>query len=751
MGVLISCRDHLSRSIQLAKTIALNLKFLFCLLLTSSLLHAQHPRAFVTPVELQQLKKGIPQYPLLGRSYADIKSQVDAQLGTQMDVPFPKDPAGGYTHDQHKSNYTYMFHGGLLYQLTGDVKYLNFVKQLLLDYAELNPRLGKHPQATSSAPGRLFWQALNDANWLVYAGMAFDLIQPGLSASERTTIIRGAFEPEVQFLTRDLQSWFDLIHNHGVWACAGVGITGIATDRKDWVDMALYGTSGKGTSGFLAQMEGLMAPDGYYTEGPYYVRYAILPYYLFANALYHDRPALKIFEYRNSILKKALYAGLQQTNLNGSFFPLNDALKSKDYTTNELVTAIDIAYARYGADVGLAFIGNRQQRVLLHPGGMALAADLAVRKTLPAYYPYQTVEYRDGKSGTGGGVSFLRIGAGKDLSTLIFKYSSHGLSHGHYDRLNLNLFDRGNEILTDYGSARFIGVEQKYGGRYLPENKSYATQTVAHHTVVVDEQSHFNGIEEKAEAHYPEKLFSKVDNPRLQIVSALERNASPGVVLHRTIYALQLSDLNPLLLDVYRVRSQTTHQYDLPFPYSGQFIQCNFPYQVEQQLSSMGKAAGYQHLWKEAVAKARNGLSSFTILNDKRFYTFSSATDTTDTWFFTRSGAKDPNFNLRREPAMMMRRNTAQTVFLQALEMHGDFDPVAEFSKEAYGKVKALEVLFDTDQYTICRAQVGNTWIQMAQCNQPVLPNQTHTVRVGDQSISWSGPAACWKDGKPIQ
>lgn len=54
----------------------------------------------------------------------------------------------------------------------------------------------------------------------------------------------------------------------------------------------------------------------------------------------------------------------------------------------------------------------------------------------------------------------LRNGKGNDLTSLIYKYTSHGLSHGHYDKLNYNLYDKGKEILTDYGAVRFIGVEQ---------------------------------------------------------------------------------------------------------------------------------------------------------------------------------------------------------------------------------------------------------------------------------------------------
>ncbi|HEX5654563.1 MAG TPA: alginate lyase family protein, partial [Chitinophagaceae bacterium] len=276
------------------------------LLLFPLLIGAQHPLTFFTKNEAAEVKTKLLRYPLLNRSFKEIKNEVDAWLTRDVDVPFPKDPAGGYTHDRHKANYTLMFNSGILYNLTGEKRYAELVKKIFLKYAVLNPGLRNHPQATSSSPGRLFWQALNDANWLVYAGMAYDLIYNSLTVSDRKTIEEGAFKPEVDFITGDLKKWFDLIHNHGVWACAGVGIVGIATGNKDYVDMALYGTGKNGKSGFIAQLDGLFSPDGYYTEGPYYVRYAILPYYLFANALQHARPELRIFEHRHRILQKAL-------------------------------------------------------------------------------------------------------------------------------------------------------------------------------------------------------------------------------------------------------------------------------------------------------------------------------------------------------------------------------------------------------------------------------------------------------------
>ena len=67
------------------------------------------------------------------------------------------------------------------------------------------------------------------------------------------------------------------------------------------------------------------------------------------------------------------------------------------------------------------------------------------------------------------------------------KYGVHGQGHGHFDKLHFIFFDAGNEVVPDYGFSRWINIEPKYGGRYFPENDSYAKQTIAHNTVVVDE------------------------------------------------------------------------------------------------------------------------------------------------------------------------------------------------------------------------------------------------------------------------
>ena len=724
-----------------------------CLILFTTSLHAQHPVAFATTQDFNRIKSALSQFPLLQKTKQDLVKLVEPYLDKMPDIPLPKDPAGGYTHDRHRDNYLLIYNAGLLYQLSADKRYAKLVKDMLMQYAQLNPTLPRHPQATSSSPGRIFWQALNDANWLVYAGLGYDLVYTSISPQDRKTIEDGAFKPEVDYLTGDLESWFNLVHNHGVWACAGVGIVGIASNNEDYIQKALYGTKKDGKGGYMSQLAGLFSPDGYYTEGPYYVRYALLPFYVFANALHRAKPSMRIFEHRGQILKKALNSSLQLTNIDGRFLPINDALKEKDFTSSELVLALNMAWSVYGPDSGWLAVARKQNKVSLHHGGAMVAAALKDQKNIPNHYTYQSVEYTDGADGKQGGLSLMRMGSGDRLTSLVFKYASHGLSHGHYDRLGYFMHDQGHEIFQDYGSVRFVNVEQKYGGRYLPENKSYASQTIAHNTLVVDETSHFNGKESEAEKYAPQKLFSSLKGPAVQVVSAVEKNAYRDLAMKRTLFMIQLPGTSrPIVVDIFSADGNTQHQYDLPFQYSGQVINTSFAYLPFTSVQErMGTKNGYQHLWKEAEAWARDTTIRFTFLNHQSFYTISSWISDSAQLFFTRSGAGDPDFNMRHEPAFMIRKKGKTQDFISVLELHGKFDPVAESTSNAQPSVRKITVLEDSGVYTLVQVDYKEKVLVLALSKNDFETKTKHRLTSQGKVLEWSGPWGVWYDGKFLQ
>jgi len=637
-------------------------------------------------------------------SYNYAVQVADAALTAPMDVPVPHDAAGGYTHEQHKNNYYAMYYAGFLYDDTGDERYAAFVREMMLRYAALYPTLGEHPYKGSPVPGRLFWQTLNESVWLVHTAQAYAYIHDYLSAADRDSIERNLLFPVAEFIERGTDAnyaTFNRMHNHATWACAAVGMTGYATGNRDLVDRALYGSEKDGQAGFLLQTERLFSPDGYFTEGAYYLRYAIWPFMLFAQVIEKNEPELHIFERRDGILLKAVNALLQQA-YDGVIIRANDALR-KTYSTQEIVAAVDIAYWA-SRDPQLLSIAAEQGSFVLSEAGRVTAKAIADGKAEP--FRYRSTVYRDGADGAQGGMAVIRGSEARDGFMLTFKATSHGLSHGHYDKLTLALYDNGQEILTDYGAARFLNIESKSGGRYTHENDTYAQQTVAHNTVVVDGISHFHADYNTSMQYSPVITNARIGED-LSVVSAYDTAAyhKERVRMQRTTAVLSPETAGtefPFVIDIFRLSSPEVHTYDLPFHFSGHMINSSFPARKQGDLlRAMEGGYGYEHLWKECESPVTADNAWFTILQGERFYSVTTTLEGDAKAFLVRSGANDPDNNLRSEPAVIFRQQgKANHVFASVIEPHGLFDPNLELTKGYLPQTEHIRVLQDNDSAT---------------------------------------------------
>jgi len=72
---------------------------------------------------------------------------------------------------------------------------------------------------------------------------------------------------------------------------------------------------------------------------------------------------------------------------------------------------------------------------------------------------------------------------------------------------------------------------------------------------------------------------------------------------------------------------------------------------------------------------------------------------------------------------------------VNVLEVHGSFDPIAEFSSNAYPSVQQIRLLQNDAQYTIATMQVNGKQLVIAQCNQQFNTKQVHS----QQGINWTG------------
>jgi hypothetical protein len=698
------------------------------------------PNLVITTTDVENMRVAITQAGQFQQAFIAIKTSVDQQITQPIVVPLPKDGGGGYTHERHKKNYKLMFDAGVIYQLTQDENYADYVRDMLLTYADLYPTLPLHPKRKMDKqnPGKLFWQSLNEAMWLVYTSQAYDLILPSLSTLEKTIIEKGVFRPIVKFLSIDSPETFNKVHNHGTWTTAAVGMTGYILGEQDWVEQALYGLDKTGKGGFLRQLDELFSPQGYYNEGPYYQRFALLPFITFAKAIQSNQPERNIFEYRDGIVLKAINTTIQ-LSYNKLFFPINDAIKSKGTDTIELVNGVTVAYG-LTKNAGLLSVAKSQGQILLTGDGLKVAT--ALDNNLEQPYHFESVAFGDGNDGKQGALVIMRQNVNGDQAVL-FKPAAQGLGHGHFDKLTWQFYDRGEEIVSDYGAARFLNVEAKYGGRYLPENKTWAKQTIAHNTVVVDEKSHFNSNVKMGNANHPELLFfEKSDN--VTISSARIDTAYENVELTRTMALIEIPELNQsLVVDVFDVTSNTKHQYDLPTHYKGHLISTNFELKTNlTSLPVLGKNNGYQHLWLKSQAQPKVGLSQITWLNKNgRFYTRSSIMDGESSIIFTQIGANDPLFNLRNENAFIDRKTDVKNhTFVNVLEPHGEYNPAKEFTIDATSKLKLLAHTRDKNIELVAISFLGDKHFLLAYSSaKKINTNQVNKFSFNGYKYQFNG------------
>lgn len=652
---------------------------------------AAHPNLVITQSDVANMRSALDETGRFSEHFHSLKASVDQEIAFPIVVPVPKDGGGGYTHERHKKNYQLMYRAGIIYQLSQEQKYADFVRDMLLEYAALYPTLDVHPKRKVNAqnPGKLFWQSLNEAMWLVYTIQAYDLVHDALDDAQINTIEQNLLRPVALFLSKGQPSTFNKVHNHGTWATAGVGMAGYVMDEPLWVEQALYDLDRSGKGGFLKQLDMLFSPQGYYNEGPYYQRFALLPFVTFAQAIAHNEPQRKIAEHRDGVLLKAIDTTIQ-LSYGGLFFPINDAIKSKGIDTIELVHGVTVAYGLTN-DTGYLDIAQQQDQIILSGNGLKVAN--ALDKGLATPYEFKSVAFGDGSDGKEGALVIMRSQLDDDQA-LLFKPAAQGLGHGHFDKLTWQFYDKGQEIVSDYGAARFLNVEAKYGGRYLPENNTYAKQTVAHNTVVVDETSHFDGNVKIGNKNAPTLNFFETTDTGT-ISSGQISTAYSGVELERTLALINLKELaSTVALDLFTVTSDKAHQLDLPLHYKGQLIDTNFELQANtKQLSALGESNGYQHLWLKAQATPKDGLARVSWLNENgRFYTLTSLVAGEESFLFTQVGADDPNFNLRNEHGVIRRvSDKKQHQFISVLEPHGEYNPSKEYTLAAESRVSAMK------------------------------------------------------------
>lgn len=705
----------------------------------------------LTEAEIEQLHLEVGRSSLMGKTIAANAKDLEAFMRLPIDVPGHGE-AGGYEHNRHKQNYTYMNLAGRMFLITKEQKYADFVTELLEEYADKYLTFDFHVQKNTNPTGRLFHQILNEHCWLMFSSLAYSCVASTLTQEQRDNIESRIFEPMLEMFTVKYAHDFDRIHNHGIWAVAAVGICGLALGKREYLEMSVYGIDRNDTGGFLAQISQLFAPSGYYMEGPYYHRYAIRPTCVFAEVIHRHMPEVDIYNYKGGVIGNTVQAMLATAYPNGEFPALNDASRTMGITDMGVQVAVSVYSKHYssenGVDQNILGMAKIQDAVWMHPCGLELSkayeAASAEQEIGMPFWP--SVELNEGPEGHNGAQGFIRMQDKKgDVSQLVMNYGQHGMGHGNFDTLGISFFNRGQEVLREYGFCRWVNVEPKFGGRYLDENKSYARQTIAHNAVTIDEKCQNNFDVERADAVHGLPHFFKVEDEQINGMSAFANDHYQGFDMQRSVFMLNLEELeSPLLLDLYRLDSEKggkgEHQYDYSHQYAGQIVRTNFEYQANKELNTLGTDFGYQHLWNVASGDV-NGTALVSWLQNNTYYTWLGATSNDNAEvIFTRTGANDPSFNLRSEPAFILRSKGETTLFASVLETHGYFNEEFEQSVNARGVVKDIKVVAHTNVGSVVEISTEKSNVTVMISNQLGATDKTeHKVELNGKVYSWTG------------
>ncbi len=227
-------------------------------------------------------------------------------------------------------------------------------------------------------------------------------------------------------------------------------------------------------------------------------------------------------------------------------------------------------------------------------------------------------------------------------------------------------------------------------------------------------------------------------------MSGIVREYYQGVDMQRSVLVANVDGIeNPLVIDLYRLITEDEHEYDFPVHHNGQIIRTGFDYDYNTSLKAMGPDNGYQHLWQVAQGNVESG-SLVSWLHGHSYYSMVSSATNGGEVIFARTGANDPDFNLRSEPAFVLRQKGKSHLFANVLETHGYFNESIEASVDARGKVARVEVVGMDEVASVVRLHfVEGQALTFAVSNQTGgKQHEAHSVTFEGETFSWVGPYA---------
>ena len=685
----------------------------------------QHPCLMVAADDIPRLKERVERFEWAKQAYAALQRSADKWLDKDIEFPdrggqwyhwFTCDKCGGklrslsptehecrscgekYSGWPYDDVYIMGLHSGLaraardlglMYAFTGEDRYADKEREILLGYAERYLDYPMHNIKGEEGRGacHVAAQPLSEAVWLISIVQGFDCVYDALSEDERQTIADDMLLPAAELVRGYARS----IHNIPCWENAAYGLVGLTLGNPD-----LAGAAINGQFGFRNQIAQGVTDDGSWYEAAWgYHYYTLMALEPLATAAEHFGIDLHTDRYKSMFV-----APVRMMSPNGKLPAFNDSSRASAMGRGALYENAGRHWQAPEIGVVLGASSRANLPALLYGADEVEGAD---EQLASAIFPAS-------------GVAVLRTDPGGDFAAQVpgvpgnyvaLDYGPHGSGHGHPDKLGFEFYGRGQLVATDAGSI-------SYGN---PAHRGWYKQTLAHNTVVVDGKS-----QQRATGN----LLARALDDRASLVVADAGDAYPGVRLLRAMALLP-----DMLMDVTLATSEKEHQYDWAYHSRGELTM------TVPTLTALAQIPGEgAYEWAEEWRGADDGHAWAGTWQVTDELAVRAAQDcSTDAQVMTALGRGTPAS--ARDPFVMSHCVGRTAIWGTALAFGGDGakPEVALVQGQAGGEPVALEQAFALE------AVVGDS-------RELLIYSEVDEVSFGNVTLTGRGALVSWRGGK---
>ena len=523
-----------------------------------------HPCTTWDKEDVARFREMLKTSPVLQEQAKGLRAAMDKLITQPVSVPQPKrGPDGQWLHISdstvgkvHNALSLDIANLGTAYQLFGDEKYAAHARQILLAYAEAWPNYGVGARpGFQHDPSKVFDQRLGDATWLLQVAIGYDFVReaPCFSDADRAKIAKDLVAGSARFIAAN-KSQLRSATNWSAIACASILAAGYACDDEELVNIALYGINWtdrrakkgqplpvpnewwKGTpnarpSGVeLHFSEKAIDVDGMWCEGAMGYQFMALQA-LVVDAEMLWRHGIDLYRYRNCALKCIFDSPL--------YFAYPNLISPAIHDSGN---APIVGYNSHLYEYGYWRYRDPKYLEVLRRIGRRLTASFQ-QFTISTLYDTDlsavgTSVEPESVNLNGVGYGVLRTTDARGTRNLLLDYGPNR-SHGHPDKLNLDLWAFGNLQIPDPGSAWYE----------TPIYRNWFRTTFAHNTLNVDmQEQNACGAE----------LLCYAAGEAFGMMRARTSDAYPGVTMDRAVFMTR-----DYVADLFGAFSRMPRTYDL--------------------------------------------------------------------------------------------------------------------------------------------------------------------------------------------